>query len=311
MHSAYKGIDIILFPHTIHAPNTLTPNTLHLIKFKEEKNVSFFMLSKMIDQYYFLIKISDHKLCTSERNLLNLFSTILTKTSMPFWDHIGIDKNPIEQLIDYFGLMDKTLAEFLDCAPSTITRTDKRKLLKKNPFFWSAISGYSIEYLLEDSTIPHYGNSPAFHDDFYKLLPMIQLAHSEMFLQNIVALKEFQKNLGYRKNKNTMFSRKYIQDISVKAVKLANELGKLRFIADNIYEKYANTYMESIHSNVYIPICQDYSNANIIYSYGDFRKIDTELKSKADDFVADIIAVLDKCIHELQQLHDTHKNKTK
>lgn len=204
-----------------------------------------FHLKKLLDLHEFYCKSSQADVFPSIHYGLNSYRKILIETKLD-----NVLYNPLKEdlpncVLESMGLNQKDLAEILDVDESTISRQIKafregkdKNILTQHLWFWRVFTGFTYTYLNGETTIPHYGKLDS-EGSTYGMAPMLSMAYAELFLEHIVALKEYSTALKEGKipaKKKYVLTQSYLRQISKEAGQLARRIQEHRISLDRMFE---------------------------------------------------------------------------
>lgn len=204
-----------------------------------------FHLKKLLDLHEFYCKSSQADVLPSIRNGLVSYRRILIETKLD-----NLLYNPLKDdlpncVLKSMGLNQKDLAEILDIDESTISRQIKafhegkdKNIVTQHLWFWRVFTGFTYTYLNGETTIPYYGMLDS-DGSTYGIAPMLSMAYAELFLEHIVALKEYSTALKEGKipaKKKYVLTQRYLRQISKEAGQLARRIQEHRISLDRMFE---------------------------------------------------------------------------
>lgn len=274
-------------PQDITEPYTYPPPFI----FRND-NILLFRLKKIIKLYQIFQHckiLHEPEWCTQT---LALFDQILIETKLADVSYNVILNDFPAYLMQFLNLKMSDLATILDKDKSTISRQFKNHtIIQKNIWFWQAATDFTWTHINGETTIPYYGKEDS-SDNLYLQKIVIQRAFAELFLQNIMALKDYQTSLNTNKKikKKIILSSNYLKKISLKTYTLVRKIKNHRVYTDRLYSRF-------IHA------LQRYNIEQEFQASDDFdHNLQLEKDNAHDDFdeyFNALIQKLDQCIEIL------------
>lgn len=270
-----------------------------------------FHLKKLLDLYEFYCKSSKADVLPSIRYGLISYRRILIESKLDNVLYNPLKDDLPSSVLESMGLNQKDLAEILDVDESTISRQIKayregkdKNIVTQHLWFWRVFTGFTYTYLNGETTIPHYGKLDL-ESSTYGMAPMLSMAYAELFLEHIVALKEYSTALKEGKipaNKKYVLTQSYLRQISKEAGQLARRIQEHRISLDRMFE-----YIQSEQKSKRDLIVSN--RAGIRESEEDIQKLKEKMPGQCTDRKERIRCdTIKRVINRLQENVDTLRN---